>query len=67
MHENLGQNTFLSDRQLCPNNSLDVDTERMGRGDDDKLGKQGTRVPRKIRIHRSANSGFYISNLGYIY
>ena len=67
MHENLGQNTFLSDRQLCPNNSLDVDTGRMGRGDDDKLGKQGTRVPRKIRIHRLAYSGFYISNRNRIY
>ena len=67
MHENLGQNTFLSDRQLCPNNSLDADTERMGRGDDDKMGKQGTSVPRKIRIHRSACPGFYISNLHRIY
>ena len=67
MHENLGQNTFLSDRQLCPNNSLDADTDRMGRGDDDKTGKQGTRVPRKIRIHRSAYSGFYISNRNRIY
>merc|ERR1711990_1036910 len=32
--------------------SLDADAGRMGKGDDNKMGKQGGRVPRRIRIHR---------------
>ena len=63
---NLGQH-FFSDHQLGPNSSLDADTGRMGKGDDDKMGKQGGRVPRRIRIHRSAYSGFCISNMIRIY
>ena len=62
MHENLGQH-FFYDRQLGPNNSLDADADRMGIRDNDKMGKQGARVPRKIRIHRLDYSGFCISDL----
>ena len=62
MHEHLGQH-FFYDLQLCPNNSLDADTGRMGIRDDDHMGKQGNIRARKIRIHRSEYSGYCISNL----
>ena len=62
MHENLGQHFFLRS-SAGPSNSLDADTDRMGIRDDDKIGKQGARVPRKIRIHRLDYSGFCFSNL----
>merc|ERR1712216_935794 len=52
VHEHLGQHFFFYDLQLCPNNSLDADTGRMGIRDDDHMGKQGNLRARKIRIHR---------------
>ena len=44
------------------NNSLDVDSDKMGIRDDDNIDKHGARVPRKIRINRSEHFVFWMEN-----